>query len=401
MVEAKQQKPVSLGFLFWTFLKIGSIAWGGFMGLISVVQNEVVNRHQLISEEEMLDGISLATLLPGPIAVNVVAYCGYKLRGGIGALISTVAVILPTFLLLLGLTMAYFRWGSLPTVDSAFAGFIPAVAAIILNAAWGMQKKAIKGWPEFMLGITAAGLLLGIGGFYLTLGLVLGAGLIGWLLFREKTATDNFTITTTRFSVKWVLSSLLLIMFVGLFLFPIPGINNYPELHLLSIFSGMSLMLFGGGFVFIPLIQEVVVDGLHWVSHDEFVAAIAMGQITPGPILISAAFIGYKVAGFFGATIATIAIFFPSALLMIMASQALEWFKTSPHIRAALRGIRAVVVGLIFAAAIVIVQTVEPHWSSLVIFIATLLALMKFKLDIIWIIPTAGLFSVVTDITGF
>ena len=160
---------------------------------------------------------------------------------------------------------------------------------------------------------------------------------------------------------------------------------------LLLIFSGMSLMLFGGGYVFIPLIQEIVVDGQGWVTQQEFVDAIAMGQITPGPILISAAFIGYKVAGLAGATVATAGIFLPPAVLMVLATRALEYIKKSSAIKAALRGVRPAVIGMIAAAAIVIAKTVPQTEVSLVIFLAALLALLKFRVEVVWVIPAAGL----------
>src|SRR6266851_3142718 len=173
----------SLWFLFLSFLKIGSTAFGGFMALISVVQNEIVERRKLLTQGEMLDGISLATILPGPVAVNVVAYVGYKLRGGLGALVSAVGVILPSFILIVALSAAYFRWGQIPTVNKLFLGFIPAVTAIIVHAAWGMARKAILGLPEFAIALMACLLLLYKSGFYITLIIIVSAGLIGWLSF--------------------------------------------------------------------------------------------------------------------------------------------------------------------------------------------------------------------------
>ena len=392
--EAMERLPeVSLGFLFWTFLKVGSTAWGGFMALISVVQNLMVERHRLLRDEEMLDGISLATLLPGPVAVNVVAYVGYRLRGGPGAAVCAFAVVLPSFLLVLGLTVAYFRWGEIPAVSKLFAGFVPAVAAIVLNAAWGMRKKALKGPVEWLLAVSAAALLLVFGGFYLTLGLVLVAGVTGRLVFYRQPDGSNAGHAPIRPPAlrDWLPGVLLLSLLALLYLLPIPGLDGYPGVQLFTVFSGMSLMLFGGGFVFIPLIQEVVVDGLQWINAAEFTSAIAMGQVTPGPILISAAFFGYKVWGVTGAAIATAAIFAPPALLMVLASQGLEQIKASAAVQAVLQGVRAAVVGMIGAAAVIIAQTAEWHWASPLIFALALLALLRLKLDVVWVIPAAGL----------
>lgn len=393
-----QQERVSLLFLAWTFLRIGATAFGGFMALVSVVQNIVVERRKLLRAEEMIDGISLATILPGPVAINVVAYVGYRLRGGLGALVCAFAVILPSFILLVGLTIAYLEWGKLPVVDKALAGFVPAVAAIILNAAWGMRKNALGGTAEICIAGVSGVLMITLGGFYLTVGIVFAAGLLGWLLFTGSQPGDEASMNSQRggsstqagIGWAWGAAALLLLTFLALFLVPMPSLTHDPAAELFVTFSGMSLMLFGGGFVFIPLIQEIVVDGLQWVSQSEFASAIALGQITPGPILISATFIGYKVHGLLGAFVATFAIFFPPALLMLTASRILDRVNHSPGIRNALRGIRAAVLGLIVSAAFVVAQSAQWHWATLLILVAALIALVRFRLEVAWIIPAAG-----------
>jgi chromate transporter len=388
-------KTVSLWFLFFIFLKIGCIAFGGFTALIAVVENDIIRKRKLMNTEDMLDGISLAMLLPGPIAVNVVAFVGYRLRKGMGALVSATGVILPSFFLLIGLSHIYFTYGEIPTISKVFAGFIPAVTAIIITTAWGMSKKAVTDWPKFIMALAAATILLGIGGFYITLMIILGAGITGLLLYGSKETQASDTgpspIAVDPISkLKATISMSLLAVFLLLFSIPIPGLGNDSLSRIFVTFSGMSLMLFGGGFVFIPLIQEIVVEGLHWVTQSEFTSAIALGQVTPGPILISAAFIGYKVKGLIGAALATFAIFFPSALLMVNASQVLDKIKRSRSMQAGLQGIRAAVVGMVFAAAVVIGKGSQFHWVTLLIFLGCLVALMRFKVDIVWIIPSAG-----------
>jgi chromate transporter len=402
---------VSLWFLFWTFIKVGSTTFGGFMALISVVQSMVVERKKLLKHEEMLDGISLATIIPGPVAVNVVAYVGYRLRGGLGAAVSVTAVILPSFFLLLGLSVAYFQWGQIPAVSKLFMGFLPAVTAIILAAAWNMSRKAVPGWRELAITAVAGVLLLVVGGFFITLGIICAAGLAGWILFRndprpgtpvvpmqggddpaksnrkKRRRKPGKTIRVTAGSKVLGLSPLVAA--------PLLGFQAGVVAKLFIVFAGMSVMLFGGGYVFIPLIQEIVVDGQGWVSQKEFIDAIAMGQITPGPILISATFIGYKVAGLAGATAATAGIFLPPALLMIAASRVLDYIKKSIAIKAALRGVHPAVVGLIFAAAVVVARSAPHTWVSLAIFAAALLALLKWRIEVVWIIPAAGLIGTV------
>jgi len=394
--EATNEKfhTASPGYLFWNFLKIGSTAFGGFMALVSVIENIIVEKRKLLTHEDMLDGISLASVLPGPVAANVVAYVGYRLKGVVGALITATAVLLPSFILVVALTMFYLQAGEIPALTKLFAGFIPAVVAIIIGAATRMSKKAIKGWREFSIAAVAAILLKTIGGFYITLIVILGAGFIGWFCFRGRVAKNlaENPVHQPKEPLKFKKIAIPIAILAGILLIsllPLPlGEDSLAKLF--TTFSGMSLMLFGGGYVFIPMIQEVVVNNYHWVTQAQFSNAIAMGQITPGPILISAAFIGYVVKGFTGAAVATIAIFAPPALLMVTMSHLLDQIKNSVVIQAALKGIRPAVIGMIFTAAIVVGQTAQLHWASLLIFSASLFAIWKLRLEVVLIIPLAG-----------
>ena len=385
---------VSNWVLFWTFLKIGSTAFGGFMALISVVQNYLVDRKKLLSDADILDGISLATILPGPIAVNVVAYAGYRINGFAGAIICFTAVILPSFLLILALSHLYFTWGEIPAVNNAFKGFIPAVAAIIVAATINMAKKTLTGIAEYAIAIIALLLLMLVGGFYSTIGIIAAAGLAGILFFKNRTASDTqkVTVQTTknRFAIPLSVLAFLSLPLSAMAL-PFFNIGTTIAVKLLVTFAGMSVLLFGGGFVFIPMIQEIVVDGYGWVTNKEFIDGVALGQITPGPILVSATFIGYKMAGVLGATAATIGIFLPPAILMLICTHFLEKLKKSKIINAALSGIRCGVIGMIAAAAIVVMQSAEPNWISAAIFSLAILALLKFKIEVAWIIPASGL----------
>lgn len=384
-------EKISLWSLFTLFLRIGSTAFGGFMALIAVVQNNVVEQRKWLSQEEMLDGVSLATVLPGPVAVNTVAYVGHRLRGIPGAVVCFAGVILPSFLLLVTLSVAYFQWGQLPLVSKLFMGFIPAVTAIILVAAWNMGRKAILGMPEALIALAAAVLMVWKGGFITSLLIIVGSGVIGWLLFAAKVTAPVATEKTENKSSKLRSISVAPIVLA----IPFWSMNFTLLSKLFVTFAGMSLFLFGGGYVFIPLIQHTVVDSNGWLTQQEFVDAIAMGQVTPGPIVISAAFIGYKVAGFLGALTATIGIFLPPAILMVAGSHAMARIKNSALLKAMLKGIRPAVIGMIVAAVIAVGMTAPVHWASVVVFALALVAQLKFKLDVIWVIPVAGLAGIV------
>lgn len=389
--------PVPLWPLFWIFFRIACTSFGGFMAMISVVQNVVVERKKLMTHADMLDGISLASILPGPVAVNLVAYVGYRLRGGLGAFVSVVAAVLPSFAFIMILSIAYFRYGQMPAVSKLFMGFIPAVTAIIVAAAWNMGRKAVPGVREGVLMVAAGAALYGIGGVWSTLLIILFAGVAGWLWFRGDAQAEPATPARAADKpVKPRLNANLLLTTSAPASGVAPLLALEPNLiaQLFLTFGGMSLMLFGGAYVFIPLMQEIVVAGHGWVSQQEFIDAVALGQITPGPILVSAAFIGLKVAGFAGAVVATLGIYLPSALLMIGCTHGLQKIRHSVTVKAALRGIRPAVVGMIFVAALIVAQTAAPVWISAAIFAGALYILLRFKVEAVWIIPPAGVLAV-------
>lgn len=403
MTPAKLYRCLSFFFLF---LKIGSLAFGGFMALISVIEESVVKQRKLLKHKEMLDGIALATLLPGPMAVNVVAFAGYKIRGKLGAIVATTAVILPSFILILALSYLYFNYGAISGFAKIFQGFLPAIAAIVISVVWRLGKKTITGKTELLFVITSAVTFFILPlqyKVYAPILLFLLAGAIGFKLFYKPRDIDTPAPSFKNIAnKKFFLTLAFFISLIIIWFIPLP-LEKDSLLFLTLTFASMSLMLFGGGYVFIPIMGSLVVLKYGWLTQQEFIDGIALGQITPGPIIISATFIGYKVSGLLGALCATIAIFSVPALLMITVSQWLEVIQQSPGVQAAMKGIHCVVIGMIFIAGIIILKSAFPVWPvsissvwpTLLIFIAALIALLKFNLDLIWIIPAAGLLGYV------
>lgn len=390
-------------YLILNFLKIGATSFGGFLALVSVVQDQMVNKDKAIKNDLILDGISLASVLPGPLAVNVVTYIGYHLNGIKGALLSMVAVIIPSFLLVLGLSWFYFEYGTLPIVENIFSGIIPAVVAIIIIVAIRMAKKSVTDYKQWGICILSGLLLIWLGGFFMTLGLIITGGILGYILYFRSLSKQNTTEVplpgkNRGFPYLFLLIlGAIIVVVVSLPLIVPEGKQGFffDIRKLMMVFSGMSLTLFGGGYVFIPAMQETVVQNLHWLSVGEFADGIAIGQITPGPILISATFIGYKVAGIWGAFISTIAIFLPSGLLMIAGTHFLERYKNSNLVKSVFMGLRPAVIGMIFAASFTIGRTIELDWQPILIFTIVFLIHFKYKVNAAILIPVSGILGII------
>jgi len=411
---------VSLRNLFWTFMKIGCVSFGGFMALISVIADTIVNKRKLLTHDDMLDGISLANLLPGPQGVNCVAYIGYRLRGGLGALVSAIGVLVPTFGLIVALTSLYLTYAShVPILDSLFSGFVPAVAAIIASVVYRMGSNVIKGWREGSLAILAVVTMLITPQaiqLYVTVGIVCAYGAAGYWMFRQADTVapqGTTSLPWRRILLPLAVLSVLVVTFLA---HPPLDPKGLPQIAL--TFGGMSLMLFGGGYVFIPILKDVVVTHYEWISTQQFLDGIAFSQVTPGPILVIATFIAQKVTteqsgllfGIVGAMVGTLAIFAPPAILLVTASRIVHNIKQSAGLQAAMHGIRCGILGMISVAAVAILHTTLPTWPetrsidafvhylhmlwpTLVIFAAALVALIKYRVDVVWIIPIAGLFG--------
>lgn len=382
-------------YLVLTFLKIGSTAFGGFMALIAVIRDQLVDKDKKIGDDEFAEALSLAAVLPGPMAVNVVSFIGYRLKGVQGALVAMLAVILPSFLLIYLLSVAYFKFGALPVVDSIFAGITPAVAAIVFSVGADMGRKNIHKISQGIIMVFAALALLAIRGYMTTIFVLVISAVAGYVIYRKdfQHQTDHMPVP-----VKDIFRTLLPIPIAILLLLILPLFQSQMDdslvariVNLSSLFGGLSLTLFGGGYVMIPTMNDLFVNQLGWLDSREFSDGIALGQVTPGPILITAAFIGYKQAGFIGALFSTISIFLPPALVMIMATRFIALFKKSKVVKAVFFGLRAAIIGLIISAGVILVREMQHDWKSFAILAAALILVMKYRIKLVYLIPISGL----------
>lgn len=381
----------SLFYIFLTFLKLGATAFGGYMSLIAIVQKQLVEVDKKLKEEDLLDGISLTSVLPGPVAVNTIAYVGYRLRGIPGAIMAFAGIIIPSFLLVILLSWLYFSYGNIPAVKNVFSGITPAIMALIVTVAIGMTRKTVKLTMQWIICLLAALLLIFIGDFTVTFLLLVCSGIAGAFLFRQPGKKDVLPDGKALINRKQlVVSGIVLLLLLCTLLWGGQIPEAPKDIQILSTFSGISLTLFGGGYVVIPALHELFVENLKWLTSAEFADGIAIGQITPGPIFITATFIGYKVAGVLGAFLATFAIFTPPAILTVLLSRFVEVLNHSSVVKAAMKGIRAAVIGMIFASAITIGQTITLSVGAVAIFIITFIISFKYTISPIYLILGAG-----------
>jgi len=371
------------------------------MALISVVQKQLVEKDKKIDSETLLEGISLASVLPGPTAFNVVTFVGFKLKGLRGALVSMVGIVLPSFLLMLLLSYLYIKFGDIPSFNHFFDGILPAVAAIILSVSFGMAKKNISDVQQILIAVAAAIIIILLKSYRATLIVMIFSGIAGYVFYFKKSgvaskATKIKEDKIERNKFGFVIPILLLMGFVLVFTLPYtlpPEYKTTGFLHqkIMLAFSGMSLSLFGGGYVVIPAMQQVVVTSMNWLSSQEFTDAIAMGQITPGPIFISATFIGYKVAGFWGALNATVSIFLPPGLVMIACAGFYNQIRNSSVVTAVFKGLRPAIIGMIAAAAYTIMMSHELSLKTGLLLGVFLILAIRYKADPVFLIPGAGI----------
>jgi chromate transporter len=368
----------NLIYLFRTFIVIGSTSFGGYMSLISMMRERMVMRDKAISDDRITEGLALASMLPGPVAVNVVAYTGFYLSGITGALISIISVLLPSFALVLALSILFLEAGSKIDFHSILLGIFPVVAGVIFSTGISMGKKNCTQIAHYAIATGSFIALVFLKGYWPILLVLLVAAGAGILLFK-KSVSQNDQVAPKSWNPVLLFATAFIFFFVIIFLVSSESIL----LRLAKEFSAASLTLFGGGYVMVPILKTTLVDQLRWVSGEEFIYGISIGQVTPGPILISAAFFGYKMKGILGAIIATVSIFLPSAMLMIILSKVFIALKHNRFIQAALSGIRPAVVGMILYSGFSLYQLMTDAnlYISFVIVALTFWLVFKYSFN--------------------
>lgn len=379
MSESAQPSRRRLWEVATLFLKLGTISFGGPAAHIALMETETVRKRNWLSREYFMDMLSATNLVPGPNATEMAIHIGYLRAGWPGLIVGGAAFILPAALISGALAWAYVTYGSLPQAHALFYGINPAIIAIIVAATYRLGKSAIKDWRLALLAaLCLAASLLGVDQVVI----LLAGGLAGVLMYARPQAPSAALLA-------WIAPGLPVAL-------PLVSLASDDRLVGLGLFFlKVGALLFGSGMVLFAFIQRDVVDQLGWLTQRQLVDAIAVGQMTPGPVLSSATFIGYLVSGWGGAVVATIAVFLPSFFITALMGRYLPKLRTWPLGQAFLKGINAAVVALILAIAIGLARSAIPDALALLIAAASLLLLLRYKAETWWLVAGGAVIGLI------
>jgi len=361
-----------------SLLKLGATAYGG-PAILGIMQAELQEKRRWVAKDRFVEGLSLVNLIPGATATQLGIFLGYARGGWWGGLLAGLCFVLPGFVIMLGLTMAYAALGVTPIMRGALYGLGPVVLGIYLVAVYRLGKVAVGTLSQVLVAIAAAAAAawspLGIAAILLLAG---GAGL--WLFHsRRLGAIVLVALAATLGVLPYALRSMSAPM-----LATSPGAPHAASLADVGAFLvKVGAFTFGGGLTMIAFIQDQVVNQFHWLAPQEFIDGLALGQFTPGPILMVAAYVGYKVAGITGAAVGAAAAFVPSFVLMLALLPVFDRVRTLVWMRAAMRGIGPAVIGVLAVSLLRLAPHALPDPFAVVLLGATVIALLSWRVGTI------------------
>jgi len=363
----------ALGEVAALFLRLGVTAFGGPAAHIAIMRAEVVQRRKWISEQEFLDLLGAANLIPGPTSTELAIYLGYRRVGWPGLLLAGVCFILPAMLIVLALAWAYVRYGTTPLVSGVLYGILPVVIAIVAQALWGLGQRAVKNILTGVVGVLAVVLYL------------LGVNILVLLLLAGLAVMVGENVH----NLKSMRPGVLILPFVGLGLAAAAAPFSLPLLF--WSFLKIGATLYGSGYVLLAYLQADLVRNLGWLTDKQLIDAIAIGQVTPGPVFTTATFIGYLLGGVPGALVATLGIFLPSFVFVAVSSLFIKRLRASPWAAAFLDGVNAASLGLMLGVTLQLALTALIDPLTIVIALASLALLLRFQTNSTWLIAGGAL----------
>ncbi len=366
------------------FLKLGTIAFGGPAAHIAMMDSEVVTRRQWLSREKLLDLLGVTNLIPGPNSTELAIHIGYERAGWRGLIIAGSCFILPAMLIVWSLAAIYARYQKVPQVEWLLYGIKPVIIAIVVQALWQLGRKAIKDIPTTIAAVvvTAA--------FFLNvqeLLLLLLAGL-GVMLVKNLWSSRSGTVGAWLLPVSVVLGQ------VG----SSPAIVGTASwVNVFLFFLKIGSVLYGSGYVLLAFLQRELVERLGWLTSQQLLDAIAIGQVTPGPVFTTATFIGYLLAGNAGAIAATIGIFLPAFVLVAVINPWVPMLRQSPWVGSFLDGVNAASLGLMAVVTYTLGRASVVDWLTVILTLASAIAVFRFKINSAWLVLAGGIVGLVAQ----
>jgi chromate transporter len=381
MGETAEIREASLTEIAVVFLKLGTIAFGGPAAHLAMMEEEFVRRRQWMTRAEFLDRLATANLIPGPSSTEVAIFVGQLKGGWRGLVVAGCCFIIPAAVIVSLIAWTYVRFGSLPKVEGMLAAIKPAVVAIVIQALGKLGRTAL---PTALLAVVAAlAAALSFVGVSPVLVLVFAG-----VLSAASSVMKNRLLGTSIglpgfFGLPKIVAAVMAVAATGA-AFPV-GL-----MRLFLSFLKIGSVVFGSGYVLLAFLQAEFVERLHWLTDKQLIDAIAVGQFTPGPVFTTATFIGYIVAGWAGAVVATVGIFLPGFVLVAVSGPLIPRLRRSAVAAAALDGVVAGSLALIAVVAWQLGRASIIDRATLIIFVASLIALLRFRINSAWLVAAAA-----------
>lgn len=361
------------------FTKLGVIGFGGPAAHIALMHDEVVVRRRWMSEQHFLDLVGATNLIPGPNSTELAIHIGRERAGWKGLIAAGAAFIAPAMFIVLALAWLYVRSGSEPAAEAVLYGIAPVIIAIIADAVWQLGKKAARSLPLVAISIAVFGLYLAGVNELLLLGAAALAG-ASTHIGRPTGAAAALIVSLPPVATS------------------VAGTVNLTSLFLLFLKFGS--VVFGSGYVLLAFLRGDLVTRLGWITTEQLIDAISIGQLTPGPVFTTATFIGYLVAGLPGALLATAGIFAPSFVFVSMLNPLVARIRERPALGAALDGLNAAAIGLMVGVVAQFARIALVDWLTIVLAFASLFVILRWRPDAAWLIVAGAAIGVARHVIG-
>jgi len=366
--DDQRNRPTSLASLALLFLRLGTTAFGGPAAHIAMMEDEVVRRRKWMTRDEFLDLLGAANLIPGPNSTELAIHIGHRQAGWPGLIVAGSSFILPAMLIVMSFAWAYVRYGSLPQVAGLLYGVKPVIIAIVLHALWSLGRTAIKSKFLAVVGIVAV--ILTVLRLHELL-VLFGAGLVAVLAL---------TIAQRSKDLKSLVTAPVLAMLFQ------TGAASFGLWPLFLFFLKVGAILYGSGYVLLAFIRADLVERWHWLTEAQLLDAIAVGQVTPGPVFTTATFIGYVLGGTRGGVVATLGIFLPAFFFVAVSGPLVPRIRRSPLAGAFLDGVNVAALALMLVVTYQLGRTAVVDFVTLVLALISAFILFRWRVNSAWLI---------------